>query len=100
MAGAPIGNNNAAKAKVWSAAINRALQERSRLSQKEALDDLAEKLLSLCDQGDLGALKELGDRLEGKAAQSVKVGGDEDNPFSIVTRIELVPMRKNDDSPD
>jgi hypothetical protein len=68
---APLGNNNASKAKVWSAAIGRALEKRSRLDQKDALDDLAEKLLELCEAGDLGALKELGDRLEGKAVQQI-----------------------------
>lgn len=68
---APLGNQNAAKAKVWSAAINRALEKRG-VSRAEALDALAEKLLGLADQGDLGALKELGDRLEGKAAQTIQ----------------------------
>lgn len=73
MAGAPRGNQNAAKAKRWSAAIERALEARSRVEQREALDALAEKLLSLCDAGDLGALKELGDRLDGKAKQAIDV---------------------------
>ena len=81
---APLGNQNAAKAKVWSAAIQRALERRSRVEQREALDDLAEKLLKLCDEGDLAALKELGDRLEGKAAQAVTVGGDQDAPMRHV----------------
>jgi hypothetical protein len=86
---APIGNQNAAKAKVWSAAIARALEKRSKLEQKDALDDLAEKLLGLCDQGDLGALKELGDRLEGKAAQAIGLGQDP-NAGPVRTFHELV----------
>lgn len=69
--GAPVGNQNAAKAKVWSSAINRALEKRG-VSRAEALEALAEKLLELADDGDLGALKELGDRLEGKAAQTIQ----------------------------
>jgi hypothetical protein len=68
--GAPVGNQNAAKAKVWTAAIERALDKRG-VSRIEALDALAEKLLALADQGDLPALKELGDRLEGKPAQAL-----------------------------
>lgn len=79
--GGQPGNKNASKAKVWNAAIMRALEARSLLKQKNALDDLAEKLLDNCMDGDLASLKELGDRLDGKAAQSVTVGGDEDNPL-------------------
>ena len=48
------------------------MSRRAKCDQIAALDDLAEKLLALCDQGDLGALKELGDRLEGKAVQAVE----------------------------
>ena len=68
---APLGNNNASKAKVWSAAIERALDKRSRGDRKKALDELAEQLLLKCEAGDMIALRELGDRLEGKANQSV-----------------------------
>lgn len=90
--GAPTGNSNAAKAKVWTAAIERALANRSRLDQKDALDSLAEKLLAKCDEADLGALKELGDRLEGKPAQSLTLGGDSQNPVHTVSKIELVAL--------
>jgi hypothetical protein len=77
--GAPVGNQNAARAKLWTAAIMRALEARSsRLEQKNALDALAEKLLQQCDEGDMTALKELGDRIEGKAAQPI--GGADDLP--------------------
>lgn len=69
---APIGNQNAAKAKVWTAAIERALAQRSKLKQKEALDELAEALLQRCQVGDMQALKELGDRLEGRATQVIE----------------------------
>jgi hypothetical protein len=68
---APLGNNNASKGKRWAIAIERALRKRSKSDQMEALDDLAEKLLANCDTGDMAALKELGDRLDGKAAQTV-----------------------------
>jgi hypothetical protein len=76
--GAPVGNQNASKAKVWSAAINRALEKRG-VSRAEALDALAGKLLDLADGGDLAALRELGDRLEGKAAQTIQ--GPEGEPL-------------------
>jgi len=70
--GGQPGNNNAGKSRIWKAAIERALAKRSRSDAVVALDELAEKLLTLADQGDLGALKELGDRLEGRAVQAVE----------------------------
>ena len=88
MAGAPKGNKNAARGKIWSDAIIRALAKRSRVTAREAIDDLAEKLLEQCDEGNMIALKEVGDRLEGKPAQTLL--GDSDNPLELITRIELV----------
>lgn len=84
MAGAPVGNQNAAKAKIWRAAIERALERRSasRVDGKREIDALAEKLLDLVAAGDLPALKEFGDRIDGKPAQAI-VGDDESDPISI-----------------
>ena len=83
---APIGNQNAAKAKVWHAAIMRALDKRSRLEQKEALDDIAEALIAKAAEGDMGALKELGDRLDGKPAQAI-VGDADGPPIQTAVRV-------------
>lgn len=70
---APKGNQNAAKAKQWSAAIERALENRAKTGQTraEVLEEMAEKFLKACDEGDLAAFKELGDRLEGRAVQQI-----------------------------
>jgi hypothetical protein len=82
--GAPAGNQNAAKAKVWHAAIMRALDKRGAGDRVKALDELAGKLLDLVATGDLAALKEFGDRLDGKPAQAVAVSGDgEGGPVSL-----------------
>lgn len=66
LGGAPKGNNNASKNKVWSDAI------RKVVVQRQALDALAIALVEKALSGDLQALKELGDRLEGKPVQSVE----------------------------
>lgn len=92
--GAPLGNQNAVKAKKWAAAIERALDRRSKAEGVQALDALAEKLLVACDEGDLAALKELGDRLDGKPAQSVAVGNTEGEVF--VTKIVREIVRPKD----
>lgn len=92
MAGAPLGNQNAAKAKVWRSAIDRALERRtqSRTDGIKEIDALADKLLDAVASGDLPALKEFGDRMDGKAAQSVTVGGDEDSPLRLM--VQAAPL--------
>lgn len=91
--GAPVGNKNAAKAKVWHAAILRALDKRGAGDRVAALDELAGKLLDLVATGDLQALKEFGDRLDGKPAQTI--AGDPDAPLEVVNRIERAIVRPN-----
>lgn len=90
--GAQPGNNNAKKAKPWQAAIERAIAKRCEGlgAQKEALDELAECLLAKCGEGDISALKELGDRLDGKVAQSVHLSGEDGKAIDMVWRVEVV----------
>lgn len=90
MAGAPKGNQNAAKAKVWSAAIARALDRRVPADKRiKAIDELADKLLDDCYTGSLSALQELGNRLEGKSHQSMDIGFSPDTPVEEMTDAEL-----------
>jgi hypothetical protein len=81
---APLGNHNAAKGKVWKAAIDRALERRtaSRADGIKEIDALAEKLLELVAAGDLPALKEFGDRLDGKPAQAI-IGDADADPIQV-----------------
>ncbi len=65
------------KSKPWADAIKRALDKRSDL------DAIAEKLVDAAASGDLPALRELGDRLDGKPAQAVTVGNDESGAFTV-----------------
>jgi len=77
--GAPLGNKNAAKAKVWEGAIRRALAqlEDPELNVKagEALAKIAETVVRKAVTGDKDAIKEIGDRLDGKPVQGL-VGAD------------------------
>lgn len=65
------------------------------------LDKAADKLVALAiDDGDKWALEELGDRLDGKPAQSVTHQGDEDGgPIRSVSRIELVDLDRGTGRP-
>lgn len=83
-AGAPIGNQNAANARIWRAAIERALEKRGRGDRLAALNDLAERLLAKVDEGDMAAIKELGDRIDGKPAQAIT--GPEGGPMEMLLR--------------
>lgn len=92
--GGQPGNTNATKGRPWRLAIDRALQKISRVEQVEALDEIAEKVVQTArkgpsyEKGDpwLHAVGELADRLDGKAAQSVTLAGDPENPLHIVER--------------
>ena len=55
---------------VWYDALRRALKRREEDDPK-AVEKLADKLVQLAEAGDLGALKELADRLDGKARQQI-----------------------------
>lgn len=75
---APVGNQNAVRAKKWRESIMRALARKSG-SVDAGLDAAADKLVTLAiDDGDKWALEEIGDRVDGKPAQSVIASGDEE----------------------
>ncbi|MDC0637497.1 hypothetical protein OAP25_02230 [Flavobacteriaceae bacterium] len=70
MAGAPKGNNNAAKGKRMS---NRLLK---RLEERELWDSMADALLEKALEGDISSIKEVFDRIDGKAPQSIDLNAD------------------------
>jgi hypothetical protein len=87
MAGAPKGNQNAAgkhvSLKPWDRALRNALaHDESQPEQKQLLRRAAKALLTAAAAGDIAALKELGDRLDGKVAQVI--AGDGDAPLRVV----------------
>lgn len=89
---APLGNQNAKKAKVWTEAIKRALARYSGESVDAGLDKLADKLVKAAMEHDdsLAAaqiMERIGDRVEGKPAQAI-IGGDSDDP-AIRTSVEV-----------
>jgi hypothetical protein len=71
--GAPIGNQNARKERrLWGDTINRVLAQ----NDSEKLRKAAETLVDLAMAGDVSALRELGDRVDGKPKQEVEHSGD------------------------
>ncbi len=80
MAGAPVGNKNAVKSKPWAEAIDRAIKR-----DRDALDRLARKLIAMAAEGDMTAMKELGDRLDGKPKQQVEMSGEDGGPLALIS---------------
>ncbi len=92
--GAIAGNQNARK-KHWGTAVERAVLDKDPASQRRRLDAIAQRLVSLTESENesvaLAAMKELGDRLDGKPAQAIT--GADGGPLEIVS----VPWLKDRD---
>lgn len=87
--GAPVGNQNAVggKQKLFDAALRRAIAQDSADRVRAA----AESLLNQAANGEQWAIKELGDRLDGKVAQALNIGGqDGENPIQTKWTIEII----------
>lgn len=97
---APVGNQNARKAKVWEQALKRALARYSGESVDAGLDKLADRMVKAAAEGDDAAwhtiIEKIGDRLDGKPAQALVGGDEEDNPIRLVQKVERVVVRPKD----
>lgn len=90
MAGAPEGNQNAARGKEFRAALQRALAKRADgQGWVVALDKIANKLLDLAESGEQWAVQELANRIDGKPAQQVVLNGDEEGGPVKIQTIEI-----------
>jgi len=67
-----IGNPEGRNAKPWKAAILRALARAEADGRDQSLNMLAERLLQVAMGGDMVALKELGDRVDGKVTTVIE----------------------------
>lgn len=77
--------NGRPKSKPFREALDRAIKAASdNPESKLSLDDIAKALLTKAATGDVPAIKELAERYDGKVAQAV-IGGEEDDPAIVVT---------------
>ena len=77
--GAPKGNNNAAKGKLWNDALRKAIvQDKGKL-----IVAAVNSLLNQAASGEAWAVKELADRLDGKSMQGVELSTDPEKEFTI-----------------
>jgi len=83
--GGTIGNTNPADGKIWRTALRQALDRRSkcRSDGKKELDALADKLIDAALEGQIPALREFGDRIDGKPAQQIQLADNEGGKLNI-----------------
>jgi hypothetical protein len=85
--GAPAGNTNSSTDnRLWANTIRRAIAQ----GDPEKLRKIAEKLLSMAEEGDLQAIKELGDRVDGKAKQATEISGPDGGAIPMKTVVNFV----------
>ena len=89
----PTGKNGREQ-KPWADAIKRALAraEHDPKGSHRALNALAERLLDKCADGDMASLRELGDRLDGKAPQSTDLTINDRRSVADLTNAELAAI--------
>lgn len=84
--------------KQWADAIRVAVNEHMEGNPKnpKKIRQLASNLVDLALSGESWAVQEVGNRLDGRPHQSVAVGGDEESPIHVVTKIERVIVDPKD----
>jgi len=71
MSGAPVGNSNAANAKVAKAALMRALENKSKVMGKQMLEAIWEAQIDRALQGERDSAQLIIERLDGKPKQEL-----------------------------
>lgn len=85
-------NNNAGKNKPFWRAINKAIAQ----DDGKRLRSAAEKLLDLAAAGEQWAVKELADRMDGKAIQSIDAKVDADLTIQVLRYADVADVAPND----
>lgn len=85
--------------KIWTDAVRRALHRESEgKGSPKWLDVLANRLVEAAADGDVSALREVGDRIEGKPTQRMEHGGPDGGaiPTELNITITGVPSDKSE----
>lgn len=85
-------NSGGAKAKPFRDALR--MEIAAAGADGKALRTVARSLLNQAMAGEQWAVRELADRIDGKVAQAI-IGGDDDDPPVKITRIEIVAAGGN-----
>jgi hypothetical protein len=82
--GAPTGNQNGKRGKLFYDALRVALVQEDRKSLRKITD----KLVKAAEEGDAWAVKEIMDRMDGKPVNTTELSGAEGSPLKLVVAWE------------
>lgn len=97
--GGQIGNDNASRGAVARRALLKAIERKSTgdtgplVDRMSVLVQIWEKQIDIALEGNQQSATMIVERLDGKPKQAIVGGDDDDNPLTVITRIELVPFR-------
>ena len=80
--GAPLGNNNHKNGKPFQDALRRAIAQ-----NPQKIRNIVDKVLDQAEEGEAWAVKEIADRLDGKAIQANTFEDSEGN--NVITSLEV-----------
>ena len=82
--------------KVWRDALIRALARKAGQNGgfEAGLNEVADKVIELAVGGDSTAIKEIGDRLDGKPMQSTEISGPDGDPIPVGVKVSYVDGSK------
>jgi hypothetical protein len=86
--GAPVGNQNGKKGKLFYDALRVALMQEDH----KRLRNITDKLVKAAENGDAWAVKEIMDRMDGKPVQATEISGTDGAPMDL-RLIEFVIKR-------
>ena len=79
--------------KIWSDALRRAVMRESDSDKaKKRIEVMADKCARMAETGDMAAIREIGDRLDGKSPQYSEISGAGGQPLTLVVETG-VPAR-------
>ncbi len=87
--GAPLNNNNAGRGREATAALEKALHQEANedsvqcIARFQALVDIWKEQIKKAKDGDSSAATMIVDRMEGRPAQSLNIGGQDNNPLQV-----------------
>lgn len=82
--GAPVGNQNGKKGKLFYDALRVALVQEDR----KRLRKITEKLVESAENGEPWAVKEIMDRMDGKPVNTTELSGTDNTPLKLVVAWE------------
>jgi hypothetical protein len=83
--GAPKGNDNAKKGKLFYSELRKALVQQDQINLRRIADKLVEKAID----GEPWAVKEIMDRVDGKAIQVTEMSGLDGGAIETITSINI-----------